>query len=105
MAYETDVVANTQKKHRYILLVVLGVLLIAGAAVALVIRLGERRALAKETEVLAVPSVIVIQPKVAPPQEELVLPSSLEAYTESPIYARTSGYLQHWYKDIGSHVQ
>src|SRR5216683_8413719 len=105
MAYETDVVANTQKKHSYILLVVLGVLLIAGAAVALVIRLGERHALAKETEVLAVPSVIVIQPKVAPPQEELVLPSSLEAYTESPIYARTSGYLQHWYKDIGSHVQ
>ncbi len=105
MAYETDVVANTQKKHSYILLVVLGVLLIAGAAVALVIRLGERRALAKETEVLAVPSVIVIQARVAPPQEELVLPSSLEAYTESPIYARTSGYLQHWYKDIGSHVQ
>src|SRR5229473_1706201 len=105
MAYETDVVANTQKKHRYILLVVLGVLLIAGAAVALVIRLGERRALAKETEVLAVPSVIVIQPKLEPPQEELVLPSSLEAYTESPIYARTNGYLAHWYKDIGSGVQ
>jgi RND family efflux transporter MFP subunit len=105
MAYETDVVPKTQKKPSYILLVVLGVLLIAGAVIALVARLGERRALAKETEVLAVPSVIVIQPKAEPPQEELVLPSSLQAYTESPIYARTSGYLQHWYKDIGSHVR
>src|SRR5450432_2704802 len=59
----------------------------------------------KETEVLAVSSVTVIQPKSEPPQEELVLPSSLEAYTESPIYARTNGYLAHWYKDIGSRVQ
>src|SRR5258708_3243148 len=105
MAYETDVVPETQKKPSYILLVVLGVLLIAGAVIALVARLGERRALAKETEVLAVPSVILIQPKAEPPQKELVLPSSLQAYIESPIYARTSGYLQHWYKDIGSHVR
>src|SRR5450432_965461 len=59
----------------------------------------------KETEVLAVSSVTVIQPKSEPPQEELVLPSSLEAYTESPIYARTNGYLAHWYKDIGSQVR
>jgi len=33
-----------------------------------------------------------------------VLPASLQAYEESPIYARTSGYLRRWYRDIGSHV-
>src|SRR5713101_4029486 len=106
MDYETGVTPRTQthKKPSYLLLVVVGILLIAGAAIVLVVRLGERRALAKETEVLAVPSVLVIQPKSEPPQEELVLPSSLEAFTESPIYARTNGYLAHWYKDIGSHV-
>ncbi len=27
-----------------------------------------------------------------------------EAYVESPIYARTNGYLSKWYKDIGSKV-
>lgn len=92
------------KKPSYVVAVVIGVLLIAGAVVTLVLRLSERRALAEETEALAVPSVIAIQPKPAPPQQELVLPSTLEAYTESPIYARTNGYLARWYKDIGSHV-
>ena len=28
----------------------------------------------------------------------------MQAYEESPIYARTSGYLLRWYKDIGSRV-
>jgi membrane fusion protein, multidrug efflux system len=96
---------RTQKKPRYVALLLVAALLVAGAAIAFVLRLGERRALAKETEVLAVPSVIVIQPKPEPPQQELVLPSTLQAYIESPIYARTNGYLGRWYKDIGSQVQ
>jgi multidrug efflux system membrane fusion protein len=96
---------KSQKQPSYLLLVVVGVLLLVGGVITLVIRLGERRALAKETESLAVPSVLVIHPKPEPPQEDLVLPSTLEAYIESPIYARTSGYLAHWYKDIGSRVQ
>jgi RND family efflux transporter MFP subunit len=36
---------------------------------------------------------------------DLVLPGSLEAYVESPIYARTDGYLKKWYQDIGSRVK
>jgi RND family efflux transporter MFP subunit len=35
----------------------------------------------------------------------LILPSTTQAYTESPIYARTNGYLKKWYHDIGSRVQ
>ena len=96
---------ETPKKPSYLALVAVAVLLITGAVVTLVLRLGERRALAKETEALAVPNIIVIQPKAEPPQQDLVLPSSLEAYTESPIYARTNGYLARWYKDIGSQVE
>jgi len=94
-----------RKKPGYFGLIVVLVLLLVGAAVAFFLRLGERRALANETETLAVPSVIVIQPKPEPPQQELVLPSSLEAFTQSPIYARTNGYVARWYKDIGSHVE
>src|SRR6266849_6850089 len=114
MAYETVVALQTEPsgqsprtrpKPNYLVLVVVAILLVTGAAITFVLRLGARRSLAKETEVLAVPSVIVIKPKPEPPQEELVLPSSLQAYTESPIYARTNGYLAHWYKDIGSAVQ
>lgn len=93
-----------QKKPSYRALVVVAILLVVGAAIAFAMRLGERRALAKETEALAVPNVIVIQPKPEPPQQDLVLPSTLDAYIESPIYARTNGYLARWYKDIGSRV-
>jgi multidrug efflux system membrane fusion protein len=93
------------KKPGKAALIVIAVLLAAAAATTFSMRMGERRALAKETETLAVPNVIVIQPKTEPPQQDLILPSTLEAFTESPIYARTTGYLAHWYKDIGSRVQ
>ncbi len=35
----------------------------------------------------------------------MVLPGTLKAYVESPIYSRTNGYLKKWYKDIGSQVK
>ena len=63
------------------------------------------QALANETETLAIPTVAVIHPTAEAGQEDLVLPGTLQAYVESPIYARTSGYLQKWYHDIGSRVQ
>ncbi len=53
----------------------------------------------------AVPTVAVVHPTAEKPDEELVLPGTLQAYVESPIYARTNGYLLRWYKDIGSHVK
>jgi RND family efflux transporter MFP subunit len=84
--------------------VVLLVLLIAGGY-TLLERLGHSRALAKETERNAVPSVAVVHPVAEKPDEELVLPGSLQAFVESPIYARTNGYLVRWYKDIGSPVK
>jgi RND family efflux transporter MFP subunit len=97
--------AASPKKPSYVVLWVLAALLVMGGAVTLVMRMGERRALARETETLAIPTVVVIHPKPEPPQQELVLPSTLQAFIESPIYARTSGYLAHWYKDIGSRVE
>ena len=92
-------------KQRHFVLVLVAVVFLASAAVAFALRLGEHRALAKETEALAVPNVVVIQPKPEPAQQDLTLPSTLQAFTESPIYARTNGYVAHWYKDIGSPVK
>jgi RND family efflux transporter MFP subunit len=34
-----------------------------------------------------------------------VLPGNIQAFTDTPIYARTNGYLRHWYFDIGAHVK
>jgi RND family efflux transporter MFP subunit len=79
-------------------------LLVAGGF-AVVRRFTERRALARETETLAVPTVSVIQASAEPAQEELVLPAQLQAYVESSIYSRTNGYVLRWYQDIGSHVK
>jgi RND family efflux transporter MFP subunit len=39
------------------------------------------------------------------PVESFVLPGNVTAYTDSPIYARTSGYLTRWYFDIGARVK
>ena len=83
-------------------LVLLG-LLIAGAA-TLIGRRSQERALAKETERSTIPTVAIVHPQAETPDEELVLPGSLLAFAESPIYARTSGYLVRWYKDIGTRV-
>jgi RND family efflux transporter MFP subunit len=52
----------------------------------------------------AVSTVVVVHPIAEKPDEELLLPGSLQAFTESPIYARTNGYLLRWYRDIGSRV-
>jgi len=79
------------------------VLLVAGVA-TLIGRESHERALAKETERSTIPTVAIVHPQAEKPDEELVLPGSLLAFAESPIYARTSGYLVRWYKDIGSRV-
>jgi RND family efflux transporter MFP subunit len=84
--------------------VALLVLLIAGG-LTLLARSNQSHALAKETEQYAAPSVAVVHPQAEKPDVELVLPGSLLAFKESPIYARTNGYLVRWYKDIGSRVK
>src|SRR5437899_8921646 len=80
------------------------VALVLVGAFVLVQRKSQYEALAKETEKLAIPTVAVSHPTVEGAQEDLVLPGTLQAYVESPIYARTNGYLKKWYHDIGSRV-
>jgi membrane fusion protein, multidrug efflux system len=79
--------------------------LITAGAVTFLSRRNEANALAKETEAISIPTVAVVQPKVEPGDDELVLPGNLQAFEESPIFARTNGYLVRWYKDIGSKIQ
>jgi RND family efflux transporter MFP subunit len=93
------------RKRGYVLAAVLALVFLVVAGTGIGMRLAERRALAKETEQIAIPSVAVVHPTPEPPQSELVLPSTLQAYIESPIYARTTGYVGHWYKDIGARVK
>jgi len=61
--------------------------------------------LADTTQRLAAPSVILISPQPGAPVDSFVLPGNVTAFTDAPIYARTSGYLTKWYYDIGAHVK
>jgi membrane fusion protein, multidrug efflux system len=79
--------------------------LVVAAIVTLVMRAKESKALASETQRSAVPYVAVVKPTLEKPDDDLTLPSTLQAYKESPIFARTSGYVVNWTKDIGSRVR
>lgn len=93
------------KSHRLRIVVVLLLVLLLAGALSLGRRISERKALAAETEKLALTTVAVVKPSAEPASDELVLPAQLQAYVESPIYSRTNGYLLHWYKDMGTHVK
>jgi RND family efflux transporter MFP subunit len=84
------------------------VVLIAAAAVAgigMLHRTHDDTVLAERTRELAAPTVSVAAAKPGAPVENFVLPGNVTSWTDSPIYARTSGYLTHWYFDIGSRVK
>ena len=61
--------------------------------------------LGASTERAAVPTVNVVEPSSAGLSQEIVLPGNTQAFNDTPIYARTNGYLKHWYVDIGTHVK
>jgi RND family efflux transporter MFP subunit len=69
------------------------------------IRSVDGEALSKETRATAIPSVDVVHPILGAESYEVVLPASVQGFMDSPVYARTSGYLLHWYADIGTHVK
>jgi RND family efflux transporter MFP subunit len=68
-------------------------------------RLEAASTLQRTTEEAAVTDVVVVHPKRDPPTEVITLPGGTQAYINSPIYARTNGYLVNWFHDIGARVK
>jgi RND family efflux transporter MFP subunit len=58
-----------------------------------------------DTKAASIPSVNVIHPTRSVTGSGLALPGNTQAYVDTPIYARTSGYLKSWHFDIGAHVR
>jgi RND family efflux transporter MFP subunit len=86
--------------------VILALLVVAGVIVlGIVPRKRAEANLAKETEVMAVPTVSVVHPQRGSPINEVILPANVQPYIDAPIYARTNGYLKKWYADIGTPVK
>jgi len=85
---------------------VLAVVIVVAIVVSGILpRIHARADLDKETAEMAIPTVSVVHPKRGAPAQEVVLPANVQAYIDAPIYARTNGYLKHWYADIGAHVK
>src|SRR5258708_19196177 len=68
-------------------------------------RAATESSLVRSAEEAAIPIVNVIHPKDGAPLEELALPGNTQAFSDTPIFARTSGYLKRWVFDIGAHVK
>jgi RND family efflux transporter MFP subunit len=95
--------ANLSKRIRRYSLILAVVALILGAW-GEISRVLARSALSKEAAAAAVISVITVNAKSSSAGEELVLPGTVQAFIEAPIYARTNGYLKTWNTDIGTPV-
>jgi RND family efflux transporter MFP subunit len=80
-------------------------ILVVLAAVGILRRIHAGTVLAQRTNSLAAPTVSIAPAKAGAPVETLVLPGNVTAFADSPIYARTDGYLDHWYFDIGAKVK
>ena len=90
--------------------VVLLVLVVLAVAAALIVagilpRLHTQQTLKQQADTTGVQTVTILHPKAQAPSEEVVLPGNIQPFMDAPIYARTSGYLKHWYFDIGAHVR
>src|SRR3984957_1903954 len=90
----------------------MGIYFLALLVIALVLAMwGEtdrviaRNSLGKETANDATPTVVTVKPNRTELGEELILPGTVQAFVEAPIYSRTNGYLKTWYTDIGSVVK
>jgi RND family efflux transporter MFP subunit len=84
---------------------VIAVALLFAIAYVLHLRSTREQSVAHATEDAAVLSVNVVQPTAGSQGGDLALPGNVVAFTDTPIYSRTNGYLKKWYFDIGSHVR
>jgi RND family efflux transporter MFP subunit len=95
----------SKSKPLLVILVAIAASLVPLIAYGIYSRVHAEALLTRASEENAVMLVRTIQPRLGAPSEELVLPGNMEAYTDTPIYARTNGYLKRWYVDIGAHVK
>lgn len=87
------------------------VVLLAALVVGYVIYQGVRSRATASTELQkvtlasSIPTVSVVQPKLTGGSQEIEVPGNMQAFIDTPIWARSSGYLKAWHVDIGAHVK
>ena len=95
--------AHDPRVRRYALIAI-GVAVVL-AAWGILSRLYARVLLERGAADAAIVTVATAHPSRGPGTDILVLPGTVQAFYEAPIYARTNGYLRAWYTDIGASVR
>ncbi|RFU44946.1 efflux RND transporter periplasmic adaptor subunit [Paraburkholderia sp. DHOC27] len=92
------------KRAKFAIWIVL-ILLALGALRTVVANIMQNRSVEQSTQANSQEYVNVVTPKQSDGGGHTLLPGTLRGYVESPIYARATGYLLHWYVDIGAKVK
>jgi multidrug efflux system membrane fusion protein len=112
MRQETQMVDATDQSQRKVamrrarmVVVVIAMLLVAGLAKAVLVKVSQSRDLDRQVADARGQQVLVTKAKRNTGAHTIMLPGTLQGALESPIYARTSGYVKSWTKDIGGRVE
>jgi len=96
---------NNRVSSGWLISIVMSLVVVAVLTFGIRSRLKAETTLRAVTAKMAVPTVSVVLPKRTAPAQEIILPGNIQPFISSPIYARTDGYLQKWYFDIGALVK
>ena len=99
-----NAINNTRSGKRLLWFLLIPSLLATSAFFGAQTRQKESNQLARTTKSLEVQTVNVIHPQRGKSSSDLTLPGMIQAFSQSPIYARVDGYVRTWYVDIGTHV-
>jgi RND family efflux transporter MFP subunit len=100
---KTNSIETARRQRR--VLIIGAVIAVALVALGIASRMQAQNALRRATDAAAVAVVGTIKPSLESAGETLVLPGTVQAFTDAPIYARTTGYLKSWQVDIGARVK
>jgi len=96
---------KTRKKRIIVFFAVGAIVAVAAALVSRQLSPLSNQVLQPPSSPLAEMTVSVVHPERVPSTTVLNLPGQLQAYTDAPIFAQTSGYLKAWNFDIGAKVK
>jgi RND family efflux transporter MFP subunit len=97
--------ASRPKGRRLLWFLVIPVVLACSALVTARARRASHQSVVATTGTLAIQHVTVVHATPGSPVTDLTVPGTVQAFSESPVYARISGYLRAWHADIGARVR
>src|SRR5580692_8397544 len=106
MSSESPATPPKPKMRRVLLVICVFAIGAVGLAVSGIMdRAKSRQEVAAWTNAQTVPTVRIVRPERGAAEQELVLPGNVAAFNTGSLFARASGYITAWNKDIGAHVK